>query len=475
VYFLNGIQGSLVSAYHAVRMGLTGRIPCEKEGNEPADDEEAPEEDDNTVFDQIRIDTTMDRGAPYDDEELLVAGDIDSILAFSSNLGVSTAIHVSPFPDYSRTVKKDIHHSFLIGNNFVPAHRVPNFNMASWGHRGQINIFLPNMYDANVLDRRIRPEMQEYIYNHLIYPSHRAALEGHHTHLHTTFRAAFTNQRDVNTNRVHRTSIDIPGHLVEFFGQQFYRLAEESPHRELHAPIFMMQARGTKAVYSYVHGDPGERENVINEVRALFTPVMFVQGQATILVDLGTEISLPGHTLRVRREAHPDVLRWAIPNLTPARAEGITRLRSYYMDPSAQLYDLCGSRWAPQLGVADYHGLRYFQIYFTDKTFSYSLDFANIFSSRLAMSTLPKNIEKLSDQLANICNQIADLKDNPGTLVDNRENRQDGAVRIEVRININDIDSYARDLPVESIRPWIVPYRSVVWWCVLSYSPRALY
>jgi hypothetical protein len=457
LFLLDRINGTLLRAYEAIRMGLAGRLY-----KEHADPDLM-----NDYFKELRIDPLIDQQDSHPQErDLHMTGDFDSFIAFSPTLGLQRPIHVSPFPNYSKTLKKDNHLRITIDNHLVPAYQIPNFCLGSWEHHGQINVLLPNMWQhvGEGASRKIPVDIQERIYNHCIYPALKEVNPEHVTHLHNTYKQAISNQRDKRST-LHQTSTSIPADMVDFFGQQFAFLAKHSGERAIEDVIFMVELRGTKSLFTWRHGHPEERAEAFDLLSDLFLPGWLEQ-RALAFVDVATEVYMPGHCLRVKTESHPDILQWLMPDLSQRHAQEAAQLPTFLQDPIAQIYSLSGFRWQPNAGTDRYDGIKYIQVYFTDKTISYAVGFANIWSQREITTMMPGNITQLSDELAKLCNAVVSLKENPGTDADDREERQDGAIRIEARVPWRQAQTTMEALPFETAEPWIVAYRSARWWCV---------
>jgi hypothetical protein len=447
-------NGDLTRHYDTLRMGLAGRLY-----------KDMPDDLANDYFEQIRIDPSMDEAkVRLRSGDLRMSSDIDSLIAFSRILGISSAIQVAPYPDYKKTLTTDNHLFICIKEKLVAAHKVPNFCLAQHTHRGKINIFLPEAYSPDAETRKIPSILQQKIYNKVIYPALRDVNENYVTHLHNTFGQASLVNRERATNKFHGTTTDVPGDMVPYFGGRLRHHAIQSGEPELSDLIFMVEHRGTKQLYSWEHGRPDLRAAAFQALSALFVPEWLDAASTVTFVDLATEIYMNGHCLRVKTESHPAILRWVMKDLSRRDAVAATNLGMFFLDPIAQLYSLSGFRWKPTLGTERYGDTAYLQLYYTDKTISYSLGFNNLFAARPVSTMLPVTIRNLSNDIAKLYNAVLDLKQNPGTEEDDREERQDGAIRIEARIPWAKAADAMEDLSFDEAKPWIVAYESPVWW-----------
>ena len=332
-----------------------------------------------------------------------------------------------------------------------PIHEVSNICVAEASNHTLIRLLFPNRQPADEDESlAITNEECAWIYEDVILPSLDAVRSAQMVHWPVTYAAAL--QLTENGTRVKH--LEIPADSVQQFGDEVIsRLPMDGP---LGDAYFMIERRGTKGGFPWVFGDPEDRLRILELYCAELEMDLEDENLENWYIDLGLELSLPGHVLQWDRTAHAAILAAATGTLSERQAEAHTRQRRFYVDMSSHFYRLAGFRYQPAEPI---NGIHYFNVYHTEKSATYTLH-KGLFREYKASSLLPGSLDSFIESVDKISGQFHQCLGTNGDV----DNSLDGSVRIEVRINMlaamRGLDGMTRDL----YHRFVIAIENDDWW-----------
>lgn len=310
----------------------------------------------------------------------------------------------------------------------------------------------------------------EQLYNQCVRRTIEALAPEHLSHWPYSYANAYAQYRD-KEGHFHFSSVDIPAHLSEAFGEQLLeRVQRYSWGRRAY---FIHQLRGTKG---YTTHDPRNEGEVDGAVEDLLTGVradLLEQDPDSWFVDVAVEVHLAEHVLQWTTLGFNALLGHCLPEATSAQLDQAGR--RIKMDMSAQIADLAGFRHETSQAVADLTGVHYINAYSTDKAVTYQLH-EGVYRRRKASCFYPKNISKTIKDLSTMEEVFAQCGGTdpeatndpiaPGHVAEGIKG-QEGAVRLEVRVSFRKMQEVLLDFPQELLDRAVIAIHPWTWWYVL--------
>ena len=226
--------------------------------------------------------------------------------------------------------------------------------------------------------------------------------------------------------------------------------------------MFEVEIRGTKGAYSFPFDDPAERDRSFNLIMEVLNTNSLHNHLSSWYIDIGVEISHPGHVVQWLTSAHPRLLTHSLPSIPQVEAERIASLATFNEDLSGHLSDLGGFRVVPgHRGEQD--RVVYINAYTTDKAVTYQLH-KGIFSAHRPKELFPGGIEKL-------CKNVDEMTSTFATCAGNSREQQDGTAHLELRVKLESITDTLTQFPDDLIAVSTISIPDHVWWYVAWHSP----
>lgn len=343
--------------------------------------------------------------------------------------------------------------------------------IATISKRHQLLLALPVLYEANQRFRGVDQQQLEQLYNRCVRRTIEELAPEHISHWPYSYAEAYTQYRDHRGNLFFST-IDIPAHLSEAFGEQL--LEKVHGYSWGRRAYFIHQLRGTKG---YTTHDPdiyGEVDDAIDDVLTGVNRQVLEEDPDSWFVDVGLEVRLPGHILQWTTLGFREVLRHTLPDATPTQLDQARR--KVKVDMSAQIADLAGFRLETTETVANLTGVHYINAYSTDKAVTYQLH-NGIYRPRKANCFYPKNISQTISDLCSMEETFAkcagtdpEAPDDPAEpgYVEEVVEGQEGAVRLEVRVSFGKVREALLEFPQELLDRAVIAVHPFTWWYVFS-------
>ncbi|KAI9068787.1 hypothetical protein FKP32DRAFT_1671925 [Trametes sanguinea] len=251
-------------------------------------------------------------------EDCTLTGDFDSLIGFTPRLALRVPLSIFPVPSFKHTLKKPVHISIPVpGANgaapmLVPAHQCGNVCIATFGTRAQVRLLFPKIRAEGGTPKVTQTDLAA-LYDRGILRVIRELLPEQNAHWPPLYQAAMNLYRDPN-GHLHYGRMDIPEDLVPDFAALLRTKLENHPR--LSDPLFMIELRGTKGMFSFPFDNAGARQNAFN--RLIEQIDMQVEGAHNNLpnwhCDVGVEVARPGHVLQWLSAAHQRLLAHALPS-----------------------------------------------------------------------------------------------------------------------------------------------------------------
>jgi hypothetical protein len=434
---------SLQAAYSAARYGIAGR--------EVLDGVDVQIE--NDYFQQTRLD--IDRDGLPDIRHAKAMTYISSVCAVSRDLAVSLPITVFPLPNYTRRLQTFWYEATVPGQqDRKPLQDVPNFQLGLFGSTGHIYVAFPAL--TGLPTTELDEYHQRAVHEEILYPS--LLQLSCATYLRPSYETSMALAR---VRRPH----DVVIRAISTFAAALRSAARISAIPGLRKPRFILEWEHPPFT-GWTSGPPSkERGDAIDAIRRIF--VSDNGDNVHVSVELSTDITAEGLCLRLKTDAHANILRWVSPiTLTNESAQTIVDRHSNFRSHV--------SYQVPQLATFSFSPLSQDRIdYGIILVATSNLDTESTYTHvpwtpRLAVASLPQNITRLSDDLAMFCNRL-----NPDDGADDRRAREDGGVRISIRLPLSSADKVMNTSPLDLVRDWVAGYESRAWRCVSQTSDAA--
>jgi hypothetical protein len=431
-------------------------------------------------FVQVRLDVRS-QATHLDVDSLNLTFDVDSVIGIVRTVRLNEGHSLSMYSviNFRETLKKDNHLLTTISHSgtdiSVPPHTIPNFCMAKIGTRGKVVVLLPRLYRPGLVDRTVKKEYLEIFYNNIVRRAVNDIDPGRLASIPVSYAAAEAQQKARVNGQYHFSTFDIAGQHVEALCHAIEQYAQQYP--TFSDIIYLIEFCGIKGESCYVVCPTTLKADIVHSRWLSVADCFDSLDQDMVLdnpfwVDVGAEVTLPGKSLRLLRDAHPYVLQWIFPGMNENAAQRVCKHRSFQVNTYAQIYDIVGFWSSIQSNDDVYGGAEYIQAYFTDKSFTYALH-KNIWSPRSARETLPQGLSKLCSDLEDMSNLIRQTRDNPGTDKDNNPIRLDGGVHIEVCVPWDKAENVLLHHPDHRIlrRMFIAVDPKAMWWVYIGCPP----
>lgn len=332
----------------------------------------------------------------------------------------------------------------------IPVHLIPNCCIFKGGHRSQVRVLFPDLYEPG-REPKLEKEHLQWIYDDAVRPTVAQVLPDRISHWPLTYERAIQLQKD-NRGRFHLHTIDIPEDVLPVFAEYF--TARFTAQCLVGRMIFHVEYRGTKNGYLFDWDSDDDRKAARDQ---LLEGIDFAEQESQNIqnwyIDVGLELSLPGHVLQWRTEGHENVIVAAHTSMSEARAANVIASSAYSQDLSAHLFELSGFRLAPRSPVDH---VVYAAAYTTDKEATYQLH-TGMFRAHGAEDLLPRKIDALIRDIGGIANTFYECSGSGGVA-------QDGTARLEVRVPLQEALRCMGGVPRESLRMVVSAFPDGVWW-----------
>ncbi|EJF55644.1 hypothetical protein DICSQDRAFT_20297, partial [Dichomitus squalens LYAD-421 SS1] len=251
-------------------------------------------------------------------------------------------------------------------------------------------------------------------------------------------------------------SHDIPVNCLQRFAQSLLARLDRLGG-QFHGAFFELEAKGVKGTSIHNPSDEERRRDALETVLDPLDITLIPDEELRTrwYVDVALEVHQPGHVMQWLTDAHPRLIRHALPHVNATRARELTRSKLYACDLSGHLTDLSGFRLEPRsYGTRD--RVTYANVYTTDKNVTYQLN-GGLFRRHTSVDLYPNKLDKLLQDIDAISTTFHDCAGGQGVL-------QDGAARFEVRVNIAYALFTHTTLPNDLIRHSVLPIPSRLWW-----------
>ncbi len=343
----------------------------------------------------------------------------------------------------------------------VPLHRIPNYMVLKFDTRHQGRVFLPRFYSPNQ-SPSIPSDVFPIIYERAVLPSIKACSTELASTWPLNYKLAERLSRDAH-GHICPVARDIPPGLVQQFATEFLtRLATLGTRFQ--DAFFEIEVKGVKGTSLH---DPSDAAARTAALRLVLDPLSIADIPAEELesnwfVDVALEVHEPGQCIVWTTEGHCRVIQHALPSLTLEQALSLTRSSNFTLDPTAHLTSFAGFRLEPgRLGSSDH--VTYLNVYTTDKAATYQLN-NGIYRRRHCTDLLPNNVEKLLQDIDQITETLSVCGGVHG-------DTQDGAARLEARVNIAFVEDSLVGLPFNVMDHCVIAVPSVLWWYVYLSIP----
>lgn len=267
------------------------------------------------------------------------------------------------------------------------------------------------------------------------------------------YTLAFDQYRD-SRGELHFSTLDIAPALVRPFCDQL--LLNMEAYAQFEDAFFFHEWRGLKGATIHDPQDPDACNSALLHItRHIDFHSLHLEDWH---VDVGIEISTPGHVLQWLNQAHSDIIAYLLPSASPQHIQRLLNSSNYHNDTAAHMYALAGFRaTVHSLGTDDH--VSYINVYTTDKSSTYQLH-TGAFKRHFPSNLMPRAINRLSkdiDLTLNLFHTLAGLDTN---------DPQPGNIRAEARIQLTHAADYMRSFPVDPLFNSFVCIPALEWWFV---------
>lgn len=285
------------------------------------------------------------------------------------------------------------------------------------------------------------------IYNNCIRPTIAHVLPQHLSHWPPSYDMAFVQARDINM-QLHLGSIEIPSTMLVAFATKLIEHLEQYPNFK--DCFFYHEWRGMKGGTAHDGAIGAQVDEAFNSITA---DLDFARIRPNDWhTDVAMELHAPGKVLMWATDSHPLLLRYLIPDISDINLTRLMRSKHWHSDTSALIYSLAGFRSAVSLTVSG-EGIKYVNVYTTEKQPTYQLH-RGAFCRHIAQDILPSRLPRLLKDIAHIVNMFGNCRDC----------RQEGCVRAEVRIPLNNAKEKLRQFSLGLARDSVVVFNAEEWW-----------
>lgn len=328
--------------------------------------------------------------------------------------------------------------------------------MLKFDTRHQARVFFPGFYSPHQ-PPSIPSETFPLIYECVVLPAVKACSAELALPWPVNYELAQRRSRDAH-GRLCPVSQDIPPNLIRKFATEFLTRLEALDPRFAGA-FFEIEVKGVKGTTLH---DPSDADARSAALARVLDPLVLrrlspTEVQDDWFVDVALEVHEPGHCLMWSTEGHCRVIEHALPSLDEEQARSLTHSSKFILDPAAHLTAFAGFRLEPgRLGSSDH--VTYLNVYTTDKAATYQLN-NGVYRRRTCTDLLPKNIDKLLKDIDTITDTLSIC----GGHNDDGDT-QDGAARLEARVNIAFVEQTLTSMSTEVIDSCIIAVPSILWW-----------
>lgn len=410
-------NNDIQAAWKSVRFALAGRISSPEGASE--------------LFDQVRVNALL--GA-IDGASNFLSTDVDSAFGFiypggplALTIPFTMLVVVADFKRF----RSNIHLTIPIPGTSIalPPKSIPNFMFGRVGEKGTLYVFFPQLRDSlqnTVVPRKIKEEW----YNHCVKPAMMEVLpeffqypaDYHTALLHALGRG----------NIIHEHSVDVSSIVSESFFDQVREFASERDTFGFKDVFFLVELRGLKGVGRWNVDLPG-RHAALDFALFRFADHTLTSAYNQWIADLAVEISSDNGSVRLRRDAIPDVLHYMIPTLSAEEARRTMTSSRTTIDTYAHLGQIAGFRCEFSPANPETLDIFFVQAYFTEKHQTTALGHQTIFSLIETEEASPTRIDGLAETLKKRSDTIYDWLAPP----DNSAPHVDGALRLEIRTRMH--------------------------------------
>jgi hypothetical protein len=336
---------------------------------------------------------------------------------------------------------------------------IPNVALGKAHQRHITRIVFPGLYEEGSKDRSIPTATLATIYDRAIRPAVQQVCPSRLSHWPPSYNAALNNARDTR-GQLHFGTVDLPPDVIPQFTTCLKSSLDRIP--KLNNAYFMHEIRGTKG--ATVH-DPAEEED---RWETLQRELDFLDFEMMKLddwyIDVGLEVHLLNHVLQWLEDAHPRLVRFALPEQAEINPASLQRLMSerknFFTDRVAQFKEFAGFRCTTgRKGTAD--RVAYLNVYTTDKEPTYQLHTGS-FRRHQASELLPLGnaTQKLINDVNNMSTVFGQCMGTEGRAPN------EGCARFEMRVELRQTPHVLGGMPYDLLSNSLVAIPVDLWWSV---------
>ncbi|OJT03953.1 hypothetical protein TRAPUB_5363 [Trametes pubescens] len=384
-----------------------------------------------------------------------LVGDFDSLIGFTTRLPITVPLSIYPVPSFKHTLKKSLHIDMEVTVNgekrSVAAHKIANVCFATFGVRSQVRAFFPRLLSTDESPLLTQEDLAT-IYDVGILPAIKNVAPDQSAHWPPSYQAAMALYRGP-AGQLHMGTVDIPPATLSRFAVAFRQNMQTN--LRLGKPMFQIELRGTKGMYSFPFSDAVARRDALDRMLDNVDLIAERNALKQWYVDVGVEIICPDHVVQWLSSGHWALLRHAMPSLSQAEITALLRGSNFAEDVSGHLFDLAGFRCTP--GARGRHEqIHYINTYTTDKTVTYQLH-RGAFSQHTTTSLYPGPITKLVSDVTTIADMFNECAGNGG-------HTQDGTARFEIRVRMENALATLLTFPPALLESTAICIPNSVWW-----------
>lgn len=397
--------------------------------------------------------------------------DYDSGLGLGTTILVDADISITLVPKHQDTLLKSIHLSVPIKHGDVgmslvtcfyrsqhclqetiqvPVHKIPNIGFGRWKDRHLLRILFPQLYSEDRSFSGLTKDECKIFYEHGLRPavgnlSPKDVAEYPVTYDDELFRARNpSGTLSLQTRMIARDIV--PGLVPEIEAQLLQAGALWGS-----GMLVLHELRGIKATT----GHQATAFSAMLALDAFMTENHIMRGaiqEDLWWIDVGVEFMVEGRCLQWRTDSHSHIMK-SVAGISDAHARRVTSLGSsqYSRDLSSHLSGVAGCRIEPGVRAQGPNGIRYLQLYSTDKALTYH-------PGRYHTGKALTCVEAMGDeQPTPFCASLYDLYKNSRQL--------ESHARIEARVPVNRATDVLLDLDNITKNPqYFVAFHPSVWW-----------
>ncbi|KAJ3567638.1 hypothetical protein NP233_g6238 [Leucocoprinus birnbaumii] len=416
-------------------------------------------EDEDGDLRQVFVD--LDQHYLLDEQEVTIRHDLDSVIGISRHILVDGPLLVWSVPRTGHELTTSIYLQYagLNGNDGVPYHRIPNFELGTFGPRHSLRVFFPKLWGTEHTRPYLTTEKErEFWYSNGFRKAIcTLATQAIASEFPATLETEAARAKKKNGQMAWGTKMVDEQYVPLLADQIRYEITADdalSPEDVEWASefFFMHTIRGVKQ--AYVHDlDGADAERTLQRLFQDGSLTFDADQRGEWWVDVGVEVtSDEGLCLQWTTGGHQRLVEMAL-GVEERIAERVTRMScaKYYRDTSGHLPGLSGFRLEPGSRASGPHRAIYLQAYTTDKAVVYNPDGTHHAKFVTGTEALGPTQPPLSMQgLYKIYEQARTL--NPAK------------ARLEIRVPLEHASGALVDIVERDIRDSLCAFETADWW-----------